>query len=242
MGKVTKLGGIAMALSESKGNMYEWCTHMHSHLRGKCSHGCSYCYVQAMEKRWGSGAFSGELRFKEDELDVRYGEGKKIFIEHQNDLFADDVKGDWISSILEHCRNWPFNEYIFQTKNPSRMLKYMWSIPERRIVGVTIESDIFHEKAMGMAPLPVTRFEAFRKIEGTELRFVTIEPIMRFNLKVLAEWIKDIRPTFVNIGADSKGSGMDEPTRDEVLALAAEISGAGIEVRNKHNLGRLVGK
>lgn len=39
-----------MALTKSKGNMYPWVTHTHTHLRGECPHGCRYCYVQAMER------------------------------------------------------------------------------------------------------------------------------------------------------------------------------------------------
>lgn len=32
-----------MSLKKSKGNMYDWVSHTHSHLSGKCGHQCGYC-------------------------------------------------------------------------------------------------------------------------------------------------------------------------------------------------------
>jgi ribosomal protein L37AE/L43A len=37
-----------MGIVKAKGNMYPWVTHMHSHLRGACSHACPYCKEQTM--------------------------------------------------------------------------------------------------------------------------------------------------------------------------------------------------
>lgn len=78
--------------------MYPWVTHTHSHLAGECPHRCSYCYVQAMAKRSPAlkERFSGPLRLIEKELDVNYGTGKTIFVEHMNDLFAEKVPQEFI--------------------------------------------------------------------------------------------------------------------------------------------------
>lgn len=65
-------------LKESHGNMYDWVTHMHSHLAGKCPHECSYCYVQ--KNRFGvSPRYQGELRLIDNEFNVHYGKGRTIF-------------------------------------------------------------------------------------------------------------------------------------------------------------------
>jgi DNA repair photolyase len=51
-----------MGIVKAKGNMYPWVTHMHSHLRGACSHACPYCYVQAIiGRRFGGTAHTGPL-------------------------------------------------------------------------------------------------------------------------------------------------------------------------------------
>lgn len=33
-------------IKESKGNMYEFVTHTWNPIKGKCSHGCTYCYMK----------------------------------------------------------------------------------------------------------------------------------------------------------------------------------------------------
>jgi DNA repair photolyase len=223
--------------------MYEWVTHMHSHLRGECPHGCEYCYVQAHERRWKSGAFKGALRLKRDELAVKYGSGKVIFVEHQNDLFADGVPMGWVLEILEHCRAWPDNEYVFQTKNPGRLLRtFMAYMPADCVVGTTIETNMMYP-CMGRAPRIWQRAWAMGKLRMLHPRmrlFVTIEPILAFDLEEMVK-IATFKPDFVNIGADSKGHGLPEPTRAEVLALVKALEERGVKVNRKSNLERLVG-
>ncbi len=43
---------------------------------------------------------------------------------------------------------------------------------------------------------------------------VTIEPIMDFDLEPFVEMIKNTKPKFVNIGADSKGHNLPEPSSE----------------------------
>ncbi len=61
-----------MSLTKAKGNMYEWCSHTHSYLRGKCPHGCTYCYVQAMCARFPNmrKRYSGQVEFDHEQLNV----------------------------------------------------------------------------------------------------------------------------------------------------------------------------
>lgn len=232
-----------MPLNKQRGNMYTFVTHTHSHLRGKCPHGCSYCYVQAHERRWKTGAFSGPLRIDEKELRVRYGEGKTIFIEHQNDLFAEDVLEGEVELVLDHAAAWPKNTYVFQTKNPDGMLCWLSSLPEKSILGVTIESNRHYPEIMGYAPPPpYRRAEAMTHIRfdcPTATIFVTVEPILDFDVDELVAMLRSVRPTFVNIGADSKGHGLPEPPWSKVEALLAGLEAARIEVRQKSNLDRL---
>jgi hypothetical protein len=81
--------------------------------------------------------------------------------------------------------------------------------------------------------------EAMMLMQGR--KFVTIEPVLDFDVDVLAEWIDRIRPEFLNLGADSKSHGLPEPTVDKIMALVAKLKEYGIELREKHNLGRLIG-
>lgn len=227
-------------LKESKGNMYPWVTHTHTHLGGECTHKCTYCYVE--NPRWGRPArYQGDLRLIGKEFSVNYGTGKTIFIENCNDLFANDVPHNFIIQILDHCKKYPDNTYVLQSKNPGRMISCIPLFPEKVIVGATIETN----RGLGLisaAPAPAVRMTAmeyFRmKFPGIK-RFVTIEPVLDFDVDIFASWIDRMRPDFLNLGADSKGHGLPEPTFEKILALTEKLKEYGIELREKHNLGRL---
>lgn len=225
-----------MALRKSSGNMYPWCGFMHSHLRGQCPHGCSYCYVQAHERRWKTGAFAGKLRLDERELAVNYGHGKTIFIEHQNDLFAEEVNCHWVYSILAHCCSYPDNVYVFQTKNPARVTQLWKKLPPIRFLGVTIESDIHHSLVMRDAPSPGARFATCNGFD-----FITIEPVLSFS-SIFADRIDAAAPKWINIGADSKGHNLPEPSPEMLREFVAELGARGVRILNKSNLGRILGE
>lgn len=226
-----------MSLVKSQGNMYDWVTHMHTHLGGECSHKCSYCYVQRGRAQV-SGKYKGPIRLIEKELQVNYGEGKTIFIEHMNDMFAKDIPGEWIERILAHCFQYSKNKYVFQSKNPERASGFAF-VALDYIFGTTIESNRLYGD-ISKAPPPILRYEGMMNISAK--KFITIEPIMDFDVNVLAGWIKNIKPGFVNIGADSKHSGLPEPSKEKILELVAAIREAGIEIRKKVNLERILEK
>ncbi|MBA7559105.1 hypothetical protein ES708_00718 [subsurface metagenome] len=224
-----------MPLTKTKGNNYDWITHSHAHLGGECPHHCAYCYVD--NPRFGRHPkYQGELRLIEHEFGIEYGEGKKIFVENCNDLFADKVPLGFIYRILNHCRKWPKNTYIIQTKNPGRMLEHINIMPPDTLLGVTIETNR-DMTDVGDAPPAKDRALAMSQIKGR--KFVTIEPILDFDIKELSEMVIAIHPEFVNIGADSKGHGLPEPSIKKVMELGRRLSGTGIVVKEKRNLDRL---
>lgn len=232
-----------MPLTKSKGNMYPWVTHTHTHIGGKCPHECSYCYVQAMERRFGGTRYSGELRLIEKELEVDYGSGKTIFVDHCNDLWADAVQDEWIDSVLDHCFRYPHNTYVFQTKNPQRYHDLFHKIHrlESVMLGCTIETnDTALASSVSKAPPPYRRAYCMELLCGIVPAFITIEPILKGSMVVLADMIGRIQPSFVNIGADSKGTGLDEPSGSDVLRLIDALNEYGIEIKQKRNLERLL--
>ena len=226
-----------MPLKKSSGNMYDWVTHMHTHLGGECPHRCSYCYVQ--KNRFGvSPRYKGKLRTYDYELDVDYGSKKTIFIEHMNDMFAIKMEVKWIEKILEHCCRYPDNNYVFQTKNPYVASLYQRQFPPKYIIGVTLESNRAY-KNITEAPTPEERYVGMLKIQGVE-KFITIEPILDFDVDILVNWIVNIQPSFINIGADSKGCSLPEPPKKKILDLVAGLQLNNITIRKKVNLERLL--
>jgi len=217
-------------------NMYQWLSHCHTHLGGECSHRCKYCYVDnPIGGR--SPRYSGPVRLLEEELDVAYNQGKVIFIEHMNDLFAKDVPDEFIKRIIAHTVVFPYNTYVFQTKNPQRMLEWTKFMPKVCILGTTIETN--REMDISEAPSPFFRYQAMKNVPKEFKRFLTIEPVLDFDVNEFAKWIGEINPDYINLGADSKNHNLPEPTVEKVMELVEVLHGLGVELREKSNLERL---
>uniref|UniRef100_A0A6H1ZTB9 DUF5131 family protein n=1 Tax=viral metagenome TaxID=1070528 RepID=A0A6H1ZTB9_9ZZZZ len=220
-----------MPLNKSKGNMYEWTTHTFNTCKGICPHMCHYCYCKA----WGP---QKPIRFDEKELKTDLGKFNTIFIGSSCDLFADEIPGEWIQKTIDHCKKFPLNSYLFQSKNPKRMFELRSIFPSGSLFGTTIETNRQYDQ-MGRAPLIVYRVKYMGLLGVTRKTMVTLEPIMDFDIKELVSMIEHIRPTWVNIGADSKGHGLPEPSADKILALIDELK-KFTEIKQKKNLSRLL--
>jgi len=225
-------------LKISKGNMYDWVTHMHSHLAGACLHKCSYCYVQ--KNRFGvSPRYLGDLRLIESEFGVDYGFNKIIFIEHMNDMFAKEIDRLWIVKILNHCRKYSGNQYVFQSKNPKRMVEFLALFPKNSLIGTTIETNRNMDN-ISKAPLSMERIEGITQIAAAGFKtFITIEPALDFDAQDFALLIVNAKPSFVNIGIDSKNCGLKEPSKEKILEFIKLLQANNITIKKKINLKRL---
>ncbi len=171
-----------------------------------------------------------ELHFDEKELKTDLGIGNFIFVGSSCDMFADDVKGEWILKVLDYCRKFD-NTYLFQTKKPKNMKKYMSIFPKKTIWGTTIESN--RDYKVSKASIPDRFFISF-----FPRRMITIEPIMDFDLEMFVALIRGVNPEWVNIGADSKGHNLKEPSWEKVQELIKELE-KFTKVNLKSNLNRL---
>jgi len=235
-----------MPLTKTKqpSQMYNWVDYTHTHIGGKCNHNCSYCYVQAMAKRFNGPRYQGPLHMIEEELNIDYGTGRTIFVEHCNDLFQWTMPRQWIKKVLQHCNQYPTNQYVFQTKNPLRVMNFNHLLPKHRVIGTTLETtfnDLLREINGNHAPDFDERVEGMINLRAHGIRrFVTIEPIIRMDVDAMLLALHRINPEFINIGADSKKTDLPEPTAAEVQLLISGIMTLGIEIRVKSNLERLL--
>ena len=224
--------------------MYEFITHTWNPILGKCPHDCKYCYViyKYGEMR------NDTLRFDRDSLRDDFGAGKFIFVGSGVDLFADDIPEEWITSTLDKCyqdNNDLFgvrNRYLFQSKNPSRMLQFInHPILQCSVVCTTIESNRYYRSIMNHAPHIEERAKAMNEIASRGIEtYLTIEPIMSFDKEELVRLIRMCRPTQINIGANTNNNiRIPEPTKQEILALISEIKNE-CKVELKSNLSRLL--
>lgn len=222
-----------MGLNKSKGNMYEFVTHTWNAIKGECPHGCTYCYM----KRWGNlrQIRLDKKEFREFDRDIKkYGEGLFIFIGSSCDMFADSIPDEWIQQTLNHCRKYD-NKYLFQSKNPKGLLNRLNGLDA--VACTTIETNRWYPAIMRFSPHPASRAEALSRFNGT--RYVTIEPVMDFDLNPLVDFIELCHPEQVNIGGDSGNNGLPEPSIEKVMALIDELS-KFTRVSQKRNLDRLL--
>lgn len=221
-----------MSLNKSTGNMYEFVTHTWNTIKGKCPHGCSYCYV----KRWGK---QPELHFDERELKTDLGSGNTIFVGSSCDIFADAISPEWVIKTLLHCEKYD-NTYFFQTKNPKAYSEYGAHIAALNKINlcITLETNRWHTDIMQYSPDPVIRAMKFSEIPIKE-KYITIEPIMDFDMDMFIRYIKVNNPLQVNIGADSGRNNLPEPSKEKVLELISELEKFTI-VHQKSNLKRIL--
>ena len=243
-----------MKLNPRTGNMYDFIDYTGNAIRGNCPHNCNYCFMKIRGDL-------GNIRLDIDELEGKMIENKFIFIGDSIDMFANNIPDEWIKQVLNYC-NYFNNKYLFQSKNPQRILDFInHPIFSKSVVCTTIESDIWYPEQMKDSPKIEDRVSAMEEIANTLIMpyksdlfdmenlvpraietYVTIEPIMRFNLDKLVEYVRRCKPKQVNIGANSKdyiSSFKDkEPTKKEVSKLINELS-EFTEIRLKNNLDRL---
>ena len=216
-----------MGLNTSKGNMYDFVTHTWNTIKGECPHHCTYCYM----RRWGK---QKPVRFDEKELRTDLGTGNFIFVGSSCDMFASKIEPDWTGMTIDHCKKFE-NKYLFQTKNPSNITGF--KLPENSVVCTTIETNRWYGEIMKDCPHPYKR--ALGMIGFDLPKYLTIEPILDFDLNEMVEIVKSINPVQVNIGADSGNNKLPEPSKPKVFELISELQ-KFTTIHRKANLHRLI--
>ena len=117
------------------------------------------------------------------------------------------------------------------------MYMYEPSLPPKVIVGTTVETNRLIP-ATSKAPWPNARVAWLSQFVGID-KMISIEPIMDFTLDIFVTCIRQVKPKFVSIGADSKGFNLPEPPAGKVRELIQELE-KFTEVRVKNNLWRIL--
>jgi hypothetical protein len=211
-----------------------------------CDHRCKYCYLKEIP------GYVWEYALHED----RFGDpgtDKQIFLGSACDMLGKGVPREWLLRILEWCNNHS-NWYLIQSKNIGRIIEddLFYLLPYGITLGTTLEtSDSALAESVSKAPNVLERIRAMKELrslihEGRDTYrntklMLSLEPLMDFNVSTTVMIIKDIRPDYVSIGADSKEHHLKEPVPIKVLNLIEDLSYSGVtQVRIKPNLHRLV--
>jgi hypothetical protein len=187
-------------------------------------------------KRWGK---QKPVRFDESELKTDLGSDNFIFVGSSCDMFADDIMDMWIHTTLSQCESFVNNRYLFQSKNPERFTEFDIYFPKgnKTCLCTTIETNRRYPE-MGETPNTIERALSMNQFFDRPT-FVTIEPIMDFDLDSMIRIIKLCHPKQVNIGADSGNNHLPEPSKEKLLALIDELKKFTV-IDQKRNLSRLL--
>jgi len=223
-------------LNKQSGNMYPWCDFTWNPIKGICPHACTYCYYQNNPRYKDK---IGELRLDEKCLRDKLGKGRTIFIGSSTDMWALGSEYIWIEKVMDYLNTFPDNTYLLQSKDPHRMYLYRSLFPPRTIIGTTAETNR-HELTdkLSSAPCAVTRLNWLEQfVENNKM--VSMEPIMDFDIEPFVLSIKQAKPLFVSIGADSRNCDLPEPPSGKLKELISELE-RFTKVKIKKNLNRLL--
>jgi len=109
-------------LNKQGPNKIDWTDYSWNPISG-CLHGCPYCYMLRMEKR-----FPGIMKpgFRPHYLiDPRkLKQPSKIFVGSSGDMWGEWVNHDYIQSVLNICEQSPRHTFQFLTKNPMKYMEF----------------------------------------------------------------------------------------------------------------------
>lgn len=209
-----------------------------------CRFECSYCNARKAALT----RFKHVPRYKdgftpklvEEELKRRFKPGEFIFVAYMGDISW--ALHPWVERILARIRQFPETYFLLQTKHPKVFWEWDLVLPPNVYLGTTIESN--RDYHLTKAPAPIERFRYLTGYPHNR-KFLSIEPIMDFDLEELLTWVKLMQPNIIEIGADNYHNNLLEPPWWKVEKLIENLRemktalGKSLIVIEKEGLHRL---
>ena len=218
-----------------------------------CEYNCIYCYAPKIYEKFSKCEKCQKFipHFHKERLKQKFKEGETWFVCSMGDIsFA---SFDQFADILEVISNYPETTFYIQSKNPAYFAKYLKQYyfmgrellnpifsGNNVVLGTTIETSRNHcfspQNSPSNPPYQISRAIALQNIDYPR-KYVTIEPIMDFDVVVLLDWVKEIAPEFVYVGYlnplwKAKKLQLPEPPLKKVRELCWDL-GKFTEVRLK---------
>jgi len=170
----------------------------------------------------------------ESELKRTFKPGQFIFIAYMGDIAFCKVTD--FALIIERVRAFPLTNFLLQTKDPSCWARWGFSIPPNVNLGTTIETN--RDYCLSQAPPPIERWCDLLRVKHPH-KFISIEPIMDFDLEALLLWMRSIEPEIIEVGADNYHNHLPEPSGEKLCALLDNLRDICPNVIEKDGLDRL---
>lgn len=204
-----------------------------------CLHNCVYCWARrlALTRLRHSPRYRDGFRprMNPEEFKKQF-KGGVVFVSDMGDLWGEWVSGEWIHRVLSHIRRFPNTWFLFLTKNPQRYHDFLDEMPSNVILGATIETnrDIYFQEnsrlRISLAPPPSHRYKAMKDLDWP-LKFISIEPILDFDIDEFIKWIEEIDPFMIYIGYDNYGNKLPEPPLSKTLELIKRLENITLVLR-----------
>jgi DNA repair photolyase len=189
-----------------------------------CHHDCSYCWARRFSQR-----LSSTERYKdgftmskliESELDKRF-RNRFVGVSMMGDLFGSWVPSEWILKVIEATRNSQSSDFLMLTKNPYRFKEFASLCRDNILLGATIETNrVFN---FTKAPSATERAKAMIDLSYPR-KFVSIEPIMDFDLDAFTVLLENIAPELVAVGYDNYHNCLPEPSLSKTLQFIERLN------------------
>jgi len=202
-----------------------------------CLHDCVYCWARKLAetklKSTERYRYGFKPQFLVKELGRRFKKGDTVFVSDMGDAFGDWVKEQWIAELFNVIRRNELTTFFCSTKNPSRYTQFFF--PENVIRAATIETNREIPPEISRAPQPKDRLNAMIDMDiWDHPTFLSVEPIMDFDLDEFSQAIIEINPSFgVAVGYDNYNNHLPEPSLEKTEQLIAKLETVHIKVFRK---------
>ena len=201
-----------------------------------CHYQCTYCKrsFQAQLKRWAKNNCRKCYKY------IPHSHRERLFqslpkTKLRQFVFAcacSDVtfcERAYLEQIIQVMLEKRDTQFLLQSKNPATFKDFQF--PKNVILGTTIETNRSISE-ISLAPHPYERYKAMVELKHHK-KAVTLEPVMDFDVTELLSWIVDINPVWVQIGYDTRKTGLREPPLYKVDQLSEDLTDSGILVYKK---------
>lgn len=174
----------------------------------------------------------------ESELNRKFKPGQFIFVAYMRDIAF--ISDEDFLRILKRIIDFPHTSFLLQSKKPKNFYRPGLRIPPENIyLGTTIETT--RDYHLTKAPPPLERFRQLVKYPYHR-KFISIEPIMDFDLFQLLDWVELLKPEIIEVGADNYHNHLPEPSPQKLKSLLYHLKHICPKVIEKEGLDRLKGE
>jgi hypothetical protein len=204
-----------------------------------CLHNCTYCNVHTLA----TGRLKNHPRYKDwpmprfnpEVIHWKFKPGEFIFVAYMGDIsFATDFQ---FGCIIDAIKEYPKTDFLLCSKNPESFKRTGHQLPGNIVLGTTIETN--RDYRLSRAPPPGLRALHLELINHPR-KFISIEPVMAFDLPQLVGWVERIEPDIIEIGADNYHNNLPEPSPEDLLNLLTYLHDICPRVVEKEGLDRLL--